>query len=255
MAGLNLFEYRPLGSLLHRTDPRLKFASLFLLCIAVFLCSGWGLAVLAVLVSGLLIVARVTEKSLLKSGRFFLILGVIILISRTFTAGPGTPIHPAVPSATREGIISGAVLAGRLLLFAAAGILILTTTTLEQIRGTLSRLFRIIPGVREDKLAMMAGLTMTFVPAVLKQAGEITDAQRSRCIASAKKPVRRISLFSGALLRNVFRHTDEIADAMVSRGYTGKRTPVYMKAAVRDWILFFGIAVVCGSAVAADRFL
>jgi len=255
MAGLNMFEYCHRGSLLHRIDPRLKLAALFLLCIAVFLCESWGLMVLAALIIGLLIAAQVPTGSLLKQGKFFFILGIIIIISMAFTAGPGTPVHPAVPAATMEGITSGAVLTARLLLFVAAGVLILSTTTLQQISGSLSRLFRIIPGIDEDKLSMMIGLTVTFVPAILGQAGEISDAQKARCIASAKKPVRRVSLFSVALLRNVFRHTDEFADAMLSRGYTGKRTPVNMKAGALDWVFFFSIAVLCGGAAAADRLL
>jgi energy-coupling factor transporter transmembrane protein EcfT len=112
----------------------------------------------------------------------------------------------------------------RLLLVVFMGILLMATTRTADIRAALVWLLRPVPLVNEKMAATMVGLVVRFLPVILYQAAEISDAQRARGIERRKNPMVRLMRFTLPLFRRVFLSADELAVAMHARCYSEHRT-------------------------------
>ncbi|MGA6925481.1 MAG: energy-coupling factor transporter transmembrane component T, partial [Desulfosarcina sp.] len=105
-----------------------------------------------------------------------------------------------------------------------------------------------IPIVDEKMAATMVGLVVRFVPVILFQAVEISDAQRARCVERRKNPLIRLMRFATPLLRRVFGSADELAVAMQARCFNEQRTLPDLRFSRRDG-LALGIGVIMALSV------
>ena len=70
----------------------------------------------------------------------------------------------------------------------------------------------------------MISLSLNFMPVILKQFNEISDAQKARCADLEKNPVKRIIRLVLPLLKKTFLSADSLIYAMESRCYSDDRT-------------------------------
>jgi energy-coupling factor transporter transmembrane protein EcfT len=219
MGELTAIGFTPGESLLHRLDPRTKQALLMGLSLG----SLGGKLIFLTLVSALVIfffsAAGIHIRRLICEIRYFLFFLFFVFIARTvdFTGG-------WTPAFTGELAGDALIMCWRLLLVVLMGVLLMATTRTADIRAGLVWYLKPIPGVDGKMAATMVGLLVRFLPLILFQAAEISDAQRARGIERRKNPVVRLMRFSIPLFCRVFLSADELASAMQARCYNENRT-------------------------------
>jgi energy-coupling factor transporter transmembrane protein EcfT len=125
------------------------------------------------------------------------------------------------------------------------GFLLMATTRIAHIRAALVWFLAPIPLVDEKALATMVGLLVRFLPVILFQAAEISDAQRARGIERRKNPLIRLVKFSIPLFRRVFLSADELAAAMQARCYSEQRTLPQLAFGRLDGVAMGAGALLC----------
>jgi energy-coupling factor transporter transmembrane protein EcfT len=138
----------------------------------------------------------------------------------------------------------------RLLLVVLMGLLVMATTRTAHIRAALVWYLRPVPLIDEKMAATMVGLVVRFLPQILFQAAEISDAQRARCADRCKNPLLRLKRFAIPLFRQVFTRADELVAAMQARCYSESRTLPELGFTFMDLL-----AVVAGSLIASTAFI
>ena len=211
--------FYPGQSLLHRLDPRTKQA--ILLGVSIF--SVWGRFPFLLVWSTVFLVfihgANLRVLHLIREIRYFLYLLLFIFLVRAISLDSNwVPIFSVLAAA--EGLL----VCWRLLLVVVMGILLVATTRIAHIRAALVWFLKPIPFIDEKMAATMVGLVVRFLPVILFQAHEISDAQRARGIELRKNPFSRLMKFSIPLFRRVFLSADELTLAMQARCYNERRT-------------------------------
>ena len=246
MAELTAFSFQPGTSLLHKLDVRFKL--LFLILISLVSLGGGftGLGVLTGLVAGLSIHSRLPLKSGFKEFRFFLIFLVLILVARMLPT-PGTPLIAIKSIAiTRPGLISGVLICWRLVIIALLGFLFVFTTPSSEIKAAVQWFLKPAAFIPGKRIATMMGLIARFIPVILNQAKETTEAQRARCVEYRRNPLYRIVRLGVPLIRRTFEQADRLIVAMEARCYSENRTDPDLSATRTDWFALLIITIICG---------
>ena len=246
MAELTAFSFQPGTSLLHKLDVRFKL--LFLILISLVSLGGGftGLGVLTGLVAGLSIHSRLPLKSGFKEVRFFLIFLVLILLSRMLTT-PGTALIEVKSIAiTRPGLMSGVLICWRLVIIALVGFLFVYTTPSSEIKAAVQWFLKPAAFIPGKRIATMMGLIARFIPVILNQAKETTEAQRARCVEYRRNPLYRIVRLGVPLIRRTFEQADRLIVALEARCYSENRTDPYLSATRTDWFALLIITIICG---------
>lgn len=251
MDGISLFTYFPGTSPLHRFDPRLKMAAVIAMSVAVFLTESTGLIVLTILTAAVLIASRypLLQRNNLRQLRGIFILALLLFIGRALLSRGGAA------AGTGDGgtyIIAGIRGAWRLLLFAALGLIFTVTTSTIRIQDGIASVLKPVPFIPEQKVAVMIGLTVTFVPVIFTISREVLEVHKSRGLSGRKRPLRRISAFTSHVLAAVLQYADDISAAMESRGYGNSRTPPGFSPGRQDLILILLIGAGTAAALVAD---
>jgi len=219
MGELTTIGFNPGRSVLHRLDPRTKQAIMMVLSVV----SVWGgvsfLLVLTATLAVLIHQANLNFFRLIREIRYFLFFLLFVFSVRAITLGSGW-----VPAIRMAAAGDALLVCWRLLVVVLMGILLVATTRIADIRAALVWSMRPIPLVDEKMLATMVGLVVRFLPVILFQASEISDAQRARGIERRKNPLVRLIKFSIPLFRRVFSCADELTVAMQARCYNEQRT-------------------------------
>ncbi|NLD17678.1 MAG: energy-coupling factor transporter transmembrane protein EcfT [Tissierellia bacterium] len=223
-------QYFPTGSVIHKTDPRIKILIIFIYIVFLFLIQtfiGYGFMVLWVI--------AVTKASKLPIKMIFKGLKPlrwIILITFTINVlfTQGTPLFSLGPiSASKEGFILALRMAVRLaLLVLGTSLLTLTTspvTLTDGIEGLLNPLKKV--GFPVHELAMMITIALRFIPTLIDETDKILKAQMARgadfesgnIINRAKNMVPLIV----PLLLSSINRADELSIAMEARCYNGDK--------------------------------
>ena len=177
MAAL-IFGYQPGRTVVHRIDARIKLAALALFSLVSLQTGfpGLGLALTAAMV--LLTAARCSPLHCLRGLKWYLVLlGCIVAVLAVTTPGEPLLAHPRLP-ASRQGIDTGLMLAGRLLVIALFGLLVTVTTRPSHIRAAVEWYLRPVPFIPQQQVATMIGLLVRFIPVILAQSAELDDALR-----------------------------------------------------------------------------
>ena len=225
---ITLGQYMPVDSFVHRLDPRTKFMALMILMIIVFFITR----PLPFLLMGLFI-ALIIRLSNIPIGSvmrgivpFFWLFLFAAVAHLFFTPGRSIPPFPVgFINVTEEGLINGALVSTRILcVIVLSSLLTLTTTPMELTTALKKALapLRIVKAPIDDFVMMMM-LTIRFVPILLLESQRIINAQKSRGIdfetggifSRAKKLVPILI----PLFHLSFKRADELAVAMVCRGY------------------------------------
>ncbi len=240
MGELTAIGFNPGHSAFHRLDPRTKQA----LLIGVSVISLWGnLTFLASLSTAILLglhAAHVRIGRLIGEIRYFLFFLLFLFSIRTLTFSDNW-----MPTFSIGLAAEALVICWRLLLVVLMSLLLMATTRTADIRAALVWFLKPVPVVNERMAATMVGLVVRFLPQILLQAAEISDAQRARGIDRRKNPLVRLMRFSIGLFRRVFLSADELVAAMQARCYNEQRTLPDLSFTRRDGLAAAAAVLVC----------
>ena len=232
-------QYYPADSIIHRLDARVKMLITLLFVIAIFFIKSYfGFMLTAVVLIGIVLLAKLPMMSVLKSvkGVMFIILFTAIL--NLFLIKKGEVLWSwKIFTITKDGVHTTIKMVLRLvLLISGASLLSLTTTPValaDGVESLMSPLKLIKVPVRD--IAMITSIALRFIPTLFEETNKIISAQKARgasfdtggifARAKAMLPVL-IPLFV-----NSFRRADELAFAMDARCYNATDNRTKMKKA------------------------
>ncbi|CCK79387.1 MULTISPECIES: energy-coupling factor transporter transmembrane component T family protein [Desulfobacula] len=224
MADLIPFTYRQGHSMLHKLDARVKFFIICLISISMvsahLLASGvYGLILLVFFKA-----AGLDLFSLLNSIKYFILLLFFIFLARALTVEGHVIFSFYGLSVTEQGMNEGGLVAFKFFLVMLTGLLFSCTTKPSAVKSAVQWFLKPVPFVPEKRVAVMISLSLAFMPVILKQAKEISDAQKARCGDLQKNPVKKIIRLVCPLLKKTFLSADSLVLAMESRCYSDDRT-------------------------------
>jgi energy-coupling factor transporter transmembrane protein EcfT len=247
MAELTSFSYIAGHSLLHRIDTRFKIIFIIFLSLVSLNVYFRGLGLLSVLLSGVIFYARLPLASGFKELRYFLILLLLIFITRVLSTD-GTPlINLKYFTISMQGITDGILVCWRLALVVILGFAFISTTPPSAIKAAVQWFLKPVPFIPEKKVAVMMGLILRFVPVILDQARETAQAQKARAVENRKNPVYRLTKFGFPLIRRTFERADDLVVAMEARAFTEHRTDPELAADKKDWAALMVVCCLCVS--------
>jgi len=253
VAELTLFGYRAAPSVVHRLDARLKLAAMAVLSLLTLNAAPAALALAALAVSGTLVLMRFPIFRFFLEFRWFIfILACLCLIRGVVTPGETLLTGTIVPLSA-EGLRSGALFSGRLILIVWIGLILSTTTPANRLRAAMEWYLAPFPFLPRRKIGLLVGLLMRFIPLILNQSRAIGEAQRARGVENRKNPAYRVAVFSMTLMRVTFSSADHLAMAMEARCYTGQKSASAWKFQMRDLWAFLMLILVGGGMIILSK--
>jgi len=234
----------------HSLDARFKLLLLVIIGASGLKASPAGLLLLFVLVLPGLIHTGIRLRDLFKELRFFLCFLLIVVAIRSVSADGTGLIEIYDISLSAGGLKEGLLVCLRLLLIALSGLLFVATTSMLEIKAAIEWILKPFPFVSGSRISTMTGLMMRFIPVVLEQAKETSDAQKARCIENRKNPLYRMIKFAVPLLGRTFDNAGRIAIAMEARCYSDIRRGYKLSSKINDWMVLFMVILVCMATVA-----
>lgn len=223
-------QYYNANSFVHKTDPRIKILLLIAYIVAVFL-AGNFLSLAAVLV--FLIIAVMFSSmpigSVLRSIKaiFFLILFTAVLNVLFHVRSETDTVYFWV--ITKEGLLSAAFLASRLILLVTGSSLLTLTTTPVSLTDGLESLLKPLALIKfpVHELALIMSIALRMIPTLANETDRIICAQKARGadfesgnIISRLKALVPVLI---PLIISALRRADELGDAMDARCYWGSK--------------------------------
>lgn len=231
--------------LLQGLDPRIKVAGLLALIISVTMAQTLStLALLFALAVTLAVLSGISPARLARQVWIGVLLftGAIALPALFLVPGDVVAQLPLLGwSISLQGLRSAAFLTARAETSATFAVLLILTTPWPHVLKALSSL-----GVPVAIVALL-GMTYRYIFVLVRTAGEIMEARRSRVMAVMTGKARRRLLFTtmGVLLGKSFALASDIHLAMVSRGYRGEVRLLHdFRTRPRDWLFLAGTLVV-----------
>ena len=222
---------------LHRASAAVKLAGLVAGAVLVLAACGLvALVAVAAAVFALAAASRVGWRRLVAPlwGLRWFLLAILALNALLFSAeDPWFSLGPL--SLTAAGLERGLWIVARTCLVVVLGTLLTATTTPQQVvdgvRDLLRPLVRL--GVPTETAALAVGVTVQFVPTLLRESRQLMRAQELRCGGVAARGIMRRAVSYARLLVPVFvcavRRADELSRAMEARGYrmtkSGEKSP------------------------------
>jgi energy-coupling factor transport system permease protein len=212
------------ASMIHRLDPRAKLVSVSILLPLIFTSRGFfSLSILTVTAFTAIRLSGIPAGFVLRGLRHFFWLFLFAAVFHAFFT-PGEPI-PYLRWISYEGMDEGAMVMVQLILaIVFSNLLTLTTPPLELTMGLerlLSPLNRV--GIPVSDLAMMMLVAIRFIPILKMEAEGIVKAQKGRGVDFSRggliERAKAIPAVLVPLIYNSFGRADDLAVAMVSRGY------------------------------------
>lgn len=221
------FGYVWADSPLHRMRASAKLVGLVALVALVVLASApLELLAASLAVATLVAVSRVGWAGSLRAlwGLRWFLLVVFVLNALLFsTVDPLLSLGPA--HLTWAGVAQGARVVVRTALVVVLGSLLTATTRPQQLTAGVRSLLRPLArmGVPTEAAALAVGVTVQFVPTLLRESRQLMRAQTIRCGGVATYGIMRRAVSYVRLLVPVFvsafRRADELSVAMEARGY------------------------------------
>ena len=203
---------------LHRLDPRTKFLSLLGLFLIALLFSDPRYLGIATMVVLALTASAGALANLRKMWLLLVLLFVYCIAIWPFFVTGRTPfVSLGTYMLTTEAVGYGFAMGLRLDLILLCGILLLSTTTIEEFTVALQRLGLPAP------MGFALSLAFRWVPSLISSAGRIVQAQRSRGLdlagGSLFTRVRRYVPLIVPLISHTLRQTRLLAMALESKGF------------------------------------
>jgi len=245
MGALNTIGYKPGSSILHRLDPRTKQILVMIQSTACFVGNEYYLTAISLCIAYCLVKSTLRPAAIMLEIRYFLFFLLFVFLVRAVTIS-----EHYVPAVSIPLVEAALIFCWRLLLIVMMGVLLISTTRTAEIRAALVWGLKPFPLINERAAATMVGLIVRFLPLMLFQAGEISDAMRARCVEERKNPVYRVTRFTIMLFRRSITRADDLVDSMQARCYSEYRTVRNLQFTRCDLL-----AAVCGGAILSILFL
>lgn len=222
-------QYYPGDSFIHKLDARMKIVLIIILMASVFVCkSFYALGICFALTVALVIISRISIKSILKGIKPIIIIVIITSLLNLFY-GNGEPIFSFwVFKITKNGIINAVFMSSRVMLLVINGLMLTYTTTPTSITDAIEALLKPLHTVFKldiHSLAMTMTIALRFIPTLIEEVDKIMSAQKSRGAdlesGGLIKRVKAIVPILIPLFVSAFRRANDLAYAMVCRCYRG----------------------------------
>lgn len=248
MAQLAAFDYCPGGSRIHGLDVRIKIACVVMISLSAVGAVPIELAVLSFLVGGAMVWAGISIRLFFRATRIFFLLLIIVFLARALSFEPGetAPVYLFGIFPIPGAVAAGVVICWRLIVVVAAGFVFSATSRPKEVKAGVQWYLAPVPRVPEKRVALMLGLIVWFIPRMFRQASEIRDAQRARCVDQRKNPVYRARHFVIPLARKTFEDADKLVLAMEARCYREDRTDPDLSTSRIDWIVAATVFIIFG---------
>ncbi|MCM2285391.1 MAG: energy-coupling factor transporter transmembrane protein EcfT [Desulfobacula sp.] len=245
MAEITPFTYRPGDSSLHFLDPRLKFFIVSLISVSLV-----GAGFISTGICFLMLVLSLKKTglhffSILKHLKLFLALLFFIFLARAVTTQGDILVSVYGLALTRQGLTEGGLVAFKFFAVMLTGLMFSVTTRPSSIKAAVQWFLKPVPLVPEKRVAVMISLALCFLPVILRQAKEISDAQNARCAHLQKNPVRKTMGLVLPLLKRTVLSADRLVLAMESRCYRDDRTDPEFNPSGREPLFLFGTLALC----------
>ncbi len=248
LSNMNLGQYVPTGSIIHRLDPRAKLFSFILIISAVFPSkTSLGVIIWLAVLAGLVFVSKVSWRSVFQSAKPVMFLAVFTF-AFNFIAGYFRTNNIA-------DAVSGAVfMSSRLIILMMFAVMLPLTTSPLELADGLNELLRPLERFRfpANECAIMIAMALRFIPVLMQETDKIIRAQLSRGARLDQGNIfQRAKSFMPVLIPLIiiiFRRADDIAVAMDARGYDGgkgrtRRRPLVWKSSDTLALLLSGAGV------------
>ncbi len=233
---INIGQYIPGDSPVHRMDPRVKIMLTIIFVVLLFVINNfYGYAIISAFIILPIVMSKISTRYLFKGLRPILIIILITVLFNLFLTEGEVVYRVGSFNITKEGIRMAAFMALRLIFLITGTTLLTLTTSPIDLTDGIERLlnpFKRI-GVPAHELAMMMTIALRFIPTLLEETEKIMKAQMARgadfesgnFINRAKNMVPLlVPLFISA-----FRRADDLAMAMEARCYRGGENRTRMK--------------------------
>ena len=223
-------QYYNANSFVHKTDPRIKILLLIAYIVAVFLAGNFlSLAAVRVFLIIAVMFSSVPIGSVLRSIKaiFFLILFTAVLNVLFHVRSETDTVYFWV--ITKEGLLSAAFLASRLILLVTGSSLLTLTTTPVSLTDGLESLLKPLALIKfpVHELALIMSIALRMIPTLANETDRIICAQKARGadfesgnIISRLKALVPVLI---PLIISALRRADELGDAMDARCYWGSK--------------------------------
>ncbi|MBX6394635.1 MAG: energy-coupling factor transporter transmembrane protein EcfT [Alicyclobacillaceae bacterium] len=250
-----LAQYLPGDTLLHRLDPRSKTIAAFLLAIdALHAQWPWEVFGLGILAAAGMRTARVTLRDAWVPLRpLFLLIAFSAAVNLLTVPGPSL-LHLGPLTISKPGVLVALDTITRLpVMILTASLLVWTTSPGALVDGLTAfgrplRKLGPIGGLVQDT-AFFVGLALRFLPMVHQSFRRVRVAFLARGIDADTGPIRMRWRFLAEMIIpwmiDILRRADEIALALVTRGYRRKidRTPLQTKPWTKGDVLIVAASV------------
>ncbi|HEX8960075.1 MAG TPA: cobalt ECF transporter T component CbiQ [Geobacteraceae bacterium] len=255
--------------LLQRADPRFKLAGALALLVSVSLLrspvTAWGAWLATLLLASLSGIAP--RFFLRRVVPFILLFGVAFAIPSLFNAvTPGEPLWvmarlgrsrqvgpwliPAELAVTRQGLMGGALLTGRVAASISLALLLPLTTRWNDLMRAFAA-FRV-----PQSFILVLAMTYRYVALLVRTVAELHEARRSRTVRylSTGAEQRWVASRMGYLFGKSYRLSQEVHDAMLARGFAGEvKSMELQKAGINDRLFLALAFLLCTLLLLLDR--
>ncbi|MCP4671046.1 MAG: hypothetical protein GY857_07045 [Desulfobacula sp.] len=217
-------------------DPRCK---LFIICIISISMLSAPLLLCLLYFIILLIFLKNTGLNIftaLNSIKYFLVLLFFVFAARSLTTEGDIIFSFFHISITKQGLNMGFLIAFKFFLIMLTGLIVSLTTKPSLVKGAVQWFLKPVPFIPEKRVGVMISLALKFMPLILKQANEISNARKARCGDLEKNPVKKIIGLVLPLLKKTFFSADNLVFAMESRCYDDDRTDPEFKPSGKEMI-------------------
>lgn len=236
-----VFGYVWADSPLHRLGAPVKIVGL-VCCVALVVLASTPLelAAAAVGVAALAALSRTGWRAAVRAAwgmRWFLL--TVLALNALFFGGADPLLVFGPARLTLEGLAQGGRIVVRTLLVVVLGTLLTATTRPQELVDGVRSLMRPLGrlGMPVEVVALAVGVTVQFVPTLLRESHQLMRAQQVRCGGVEARGIMRRAVSYVRLLVPIFvsavRRADELSVAMEARGYRLDRPRESARGGVR----------------------
>ncbi|MBT8351754.1 MAG: energy-coupling factor transporter transmembrane protein EcfT [Deltaproteobacteria bacterium] len=245
MAELTVLNYHSGNSILHQLDVRFKLFFLIIISLTLVQADLTALSIISLMLAVVLIYIRFPLISALKEVRYFFILILLVFFARAFATSGSALFEWRFIVISKQGVHEAAMVCWRLFLVVFLGLSFISTTRSTEIKAAVEWFLIPFPFIPRKRIAIMMSLILRFMPVIYQQVKDTADAQRARCIENKKNPIYRLIKLIVPVIRRTFEGADDLALAMEARCYSENRTDPVLSSSLRDWIVLFGVFILC----------
>lgn len=234
---INIGQYVPGDSFIHKLDPRTKILLSILFIICLFIIDKFFGYLLIIAYLGLMVwQSKLPFKMMYKGIKpvmFLIIFTAVLNIFMVKGSSDSLIFQLGFIKVYSEGLRTAAFMALRLIfLIMGTQTLTLTTSPIELTDG-IETLLRPIGKEISHELAMMMSIALRFIPTLMDETNKIMMAQKARGAdfenGGLMKKAKSLIPLLIPLFVSSFRRADELAMAMESRAYRGGSGRTRMK--------------------------